>query len=157
MGECKKGSKTVDRARSGGNVSKRRQQPPYRVRSSSRADREPGLPPRLCLGSPPPTIPPTRWHEAPPSSFGALTVSGDWADSRDAWFGPRASGSWTALCSPCGQRHRTSISRCRMKATWEHVPGTRDGPPRSFRVIPGRQQDTSLPECMSGKDHRAQK
>ena len=84
MGECKKGSKTTDRARSGGNVSKRRQRPPYRVRSSSRADGESGLPPRLCLGSPPPTIPPTRWHEAPASSFGALTVSGDWVDSWDA-------------------------------------------------------------------------
>ena len=75
MGERKKGSKTADRTGRGGNVSERRQRPPYRVRSSRQADAESGLLPRLCLGSPPPTIPLTHWHEAPPSSFGADKVT----------------------------------------------------------------------------------
>ena len=163
MGERKKGSKTSDRTGRGGNVSERRQRPPYRVRSSRQADAESGLLPRLCLGSPPPTIPHTHWHEAPPSSFGADKVTQQ-ARSHGQWGlgGLLGHLAWATSIRFMGSPVLTTWaapsdfinSQCPMKATWkQQVPGTRDGTPTSFRVTPGSQQDTSLPECMSGKGH----
>lgn len=167
VGERKKGSKTADRTGSGGNVRERRQRPSYRVRSCRWVDAESGLLPRLCLGSPPATIALTHWHEAPPSSFGADKATQQtcshsqwglggllgrlvWATSIKFMDSPVLT-MWTVPSD-------FIISQCHMKATWkQQVPGTREGPPTSFRVTPGRQQDASLPEGMCRKGHRVQK